>query len=106
MNKKGILKFSIISIFILALIVAWLGFGERGFIHLYRKEKERLAIIRRIKELERKNQELLEEIYRRRFDKEHIESVARKELGLIKDDEVLYRFGRKDEMKNKESGEP
>ena len=108
MNKKGILKFSVISIFILALIVAWLVFGERGFFDLYHKEKERLALIGRIKELERKNQDLREKIDRLRSDKEYIESVARKELGLVKDNEILYRFVRKDEMKkkNKESGEP
>ena len=97
----GILKFSIISVFLLALIVAWLGFGERGFIHLYRMEKERLALVGRIKELEMKNQDLLEKIDRLRSDQEYIESVARKELGLIKDNEVMYRFVRKDDAKKK-----
>ena len=78
------------------LIIGWLGFGEHGFIHLYRMEEERLAYVKKIQELERKNQELLKEIDLLRHDKEYIESLARRELGLIKDNEILYRFVHKD----------
>jgi cell division protein FtsB len=92
LNKKGFLKFSFIALLFLGLIVAWLGFGERGFIHLYRMEEDRRAHLERIRKLEKENQELLEEIKRLRTDKEYLESVARKELGLIKDNEILYRF--------------
>ena len=38
------------------------------------------------------------------YDSRGIESVAREELGFIKDDEVLYRFERHDDLK-KETGE-
>jgi len=91
-SKKGLLKFSCISLLFLTLMAAWLGFGERGFIHLYRMEKDRQAHIERIRKLEKENQTLLEEIKRLRTDKEYLESVARTELGLLKDNEVLYRF--------------
>ena len=47
-----------------------------------------------IHKLKKNNQKLLEEIKRLRTDKEYIESVARKELGLIKDNEIFYRFTR------------
>ncbi len=90
--KSRFVKFSFVALLFLTLIVAWLGFGERGLIHLYKMEKERQAHLARIKKLERENQELLAEINRLRTDKEYVESVARKELGLIKDDEILYRF--------------
>lgn len=78
-------------------MVAWLGFGERGFIHLYRMEKDRRAHLERIREVEKQNHELLEEIKRLRTDKGYLESVARKELGLVKDDEILYRFSREED---------
>lgn len=91
-TKKGFLKFSFITLLFLALMAAWLGFGERGFVHLYRMEKDRQAHVERIRKLEKENQTLLEEINRLRTDKEYLESVARTELGLLKDNEVLYRF--------------
>ena len=96
-NRKGLLKFSFIALLFLGLIVAWLGFGERGFIQLYRLEQERQAHAERISKLEEENQRLLEEINRLRNDRKYIESVARRELGLIKEDETLYRFMRKKE---------
>ena len=94
LRKKELLKLSIFAL-LLGLIIAWLGFGERGFIHLYKMEKERQAHMERIHKLERENQALLEEINLLRTDKAYLESVARKELGLVKEDEILYRFSSK-----------
>lgn len=95
-SKKAFLKFSFITLLFLGLMAAWLGFGERGFIHLYRMEKDRQAHVKRILTLEKENNTLLEEIKRLRTDKDYLESVARTELGLVKDNEILYRFGREE----------
>lgn len=81
----------------MALMIAWLGFGKRGFIHLYRMEKERQGSLERIRKLEGENQRLFDEIHRLRTDKEYIESMARKELGLVKSNEMLFRFSRKED---------
>jgi cell division protein FtsB len=89
---RKVWRFSLLSLFFIGLIVAWLGFGERGFIHLYRMERERQAHLEKIQNLEQENQELLEEIQRLREDVAYMESLGRRELGLIKDGEVLYRF--------------
>ena len=93
-KKKGLFKFSLITLILLTLIIVWLSFGDRGFIHLYRMEKERVAYVDRIVDLEKINQELLEEIKRLRADQKYIESTARRDLGLIKENETLYRFER------------
>jgi cell division protein FtsB len=91
-STKRVLTFSWLILLFLGLIVAWLGFGEGGFIRLYRMEKERQTHLDRIQDLEKKNRELLEEIERLREDAAYMESLGRRELGLLKDDEVLYRF--------------
>jgi len=91
-KKKKIVMFIFFGSLFLCLIIAWLGFGERGFKYLYGKEKERQAYLKKIHKLEEENQKLLEEIDRLHTDKKYLESVARRELGLIKDDEILYRF--------------
>jgi cell division protein FtsB len=96
-DKKGLLKFFFFIFIFLGLVVAWLGFGQRGFIHLYRMNNEREARLERIKKLERENKDLLEEIERLRKDKEYVESLARRELGLVKEGEILYRFSKQKE---------
>lgn len=96
LSKAGFLKLILLLLF-LGLIIGWLGFGERGFIHLYKMEKEREVYLDRIGKLEQENQSLLEEIKRLRTDKEYVESLTRRELGLVKEDEILYRFVREKE---------
>ena len=91
-NKKDFIKISLITFIVLGVIIAWLAFGDRGFIHLYRMEKERQAYLERIRELEKANQELLDQIEKLRNDKDYIESEARKELGLVRENELIYRF--------------
>ena len=96
---KGLFKLILFTIFFSALVVGWLGFGQRGFIHLYRMEKEKQNYIDRIRKLEAENRTLLDEIDRLLNDHDYVESVARRELGFVKDDEVLYRFAeQEDEM--------
>ncbi len=94
LNRKEFLKIFCIVLLFVGLIVAWLAFGDRGFIHLYRMEKERQAYLERIRILEEENQKLLEQINRLRSDEEYIESEARKDLGLLRENEVFYRFDR------------
>ena len=55
-------------------------------------EKERQTYLEKIRKLEKVNQELLEQINMLRNDKEYIESVVKRELGLIKENEIIYRF--------------
>jgi cell division protein FtsB len=97
LNGKNILKFSLLALLFLGLVGAWLGFGERGFIHLYRMDRERQTYLEKINKLERENRELLDEIQRLRSDREYVESLGRREMGLLKEDEIMYRFGTKKE---------
>lgn len=92
LRRKEAFKFTALGFLFLALMAAWLGFGERGFIHLYKIEKERQVYADKIRDLELENLKLLDEINRLRSDRDYIESQARKELGLLKEEEVLYRF--------------
>ena len=99
MKKKSFIKFLIISFLFLGLVVAWLGFGERGFFSLMKMQKERQAYLERIEQLKNENQALLAEIERLRTDEQYLEAIARKELGLIKEDETLYRFEKEKKAK-------
>jgi len=101
-NGKILLKFSLLALLFLGLVVAWLGFGERGFIHLYRMDRERQTYLEKINKLEHENRELLDEIQRLRSDREYVENLGRRELGLVKEDELMYRFETKtDKVKQK-----
>ena len=102
MGKKGTdakrksWRLPLIVIGVLGLIVAWLGFGKRGIVHLYQTEMERQAYIERIQELTEENRALIQEIEKLRTDMEYVESVARRDFNMIKSNEVIFRFADKD----------
>ena len=77
--------------FILILGVV-IFFGDKGVLHRLRLQKE----LDRIKEANTKmveeNQKLKEEVKRLQTDKKYIEEIARKELGMVKQGEIIYRF--------------
>ena len=91
-NIKRFLKIPFIILCLALISGAWLWFGGGGFVHLYRSEAERQACLERIHKLAAENQSLLDEIHLLRTDMNYLESVARRELNLIKENEVVYRF--------------
>jgi cell division protein FtsB len=91
-NIKKFLAIPFIALTLAALSGAWLWFGEGGFIRLYRSEADRQACIERIHRLAAENQALINEVHLLRTDMTYLESVARREFSLIKENEVIYRF--------------
>jgi len=73
-------------------IAGWIWYGEGGMVRLCRTEVERQACLDRIRKLVAENQVLIEEVHRFRTDMNYVESVAKNELNLIRENEVIYRF--------------
>lgn len=95
--NPGIRKFLKIQLIVLCLslpCVPWLWSGINRFDRLYQSKAERQACVERICKLAEKNQALLNEVQLLRTDMKYLESVARKKLNLIKENEVIYRFGK------------
>ena len=90
--KKTYYTYILILSFIAVLLLAWLSFGRRGLIDLYKIQKEKERYFAIMEDLKEKNRLLVNEIRRLREDPEYFESVSRKELGLVKDNEIIYRF--------------
>jgi cell division protein FtsB len=67
-------------------------FGEKGLIKIIQLRRERDRIIADVSRMEEENKRLQEEIKRLREDSRYLESVARRDLGLIKENEILFIF--------------
>ena len=90
--NKNYLTYVFILSLVAALLFAWLSFGRHGLIDLYKMQKEKERYLFIIKDLKEKNRLLAAEIRRLSVDPKYFESVARKELGLVKENEIIYRF--------------
>ena len=78
----------------IVIIAAVAVFGDNGLIDLKRFKKERDGIISYNSALEKENVELEKKIALLKTDERYIEYVAKRELGMIGKDEVIYKFRR------------
>ncbi len=89
MRKKRVLLFILIFLLILGIVTF---FGEKGIFNLLRIQKEVARIKEKNTKLEEENQKLREEVKRLQTDRRYIEEIARKELGMVKEGEIIYQF--------------
>jgi cell division protein FtsB len=99
MSKKRLLFLVLILFLILGFFTF---FGDKGMLHLLRLQKD----LGRIKEtnlrMEEENRKLREEVRRLQHEKRYIEDIARKELGMIKEGEIIYQFDSPNDKNKKE----
>jgi cell division protein FtsB len=67
-------------------------FGEKGVIKIIQLRRERDRILADVTRIQEENKMLQEEIRRLREDSRYLESVAREDLGLIKENEIIFIF--------------
>jgi len=79
---------------VIVLLFALAFLGERGIMRTFRMLEYRAELQERIDQLEADNRELRHEIERLRNDYFYLEGLARKNLGMVKEDELVYQFPR------------
>ena len=90
MMKKKRLLVLILGFFLLLGLVTF--FGEKGIFHLFRLKKELARIEEANVQLEKENAKLKEDVERLKHEKRTIEEIARRELGMVKEGEIVYQF--------------
>jgi cell division protein FtsB len=76
------------------LFLALAFFGERGVLRVMEASRHRHALEEQVRTLDAKNASLKKEIKALRSNKRYIEDIAREELGMVGDDEVVFVFPR------------
>jgi len=89
MKKKRFLII-ILSFFLILGLLTF--FGDQGIFHLIRLQKELARIKEANMKIEEENRKLKQEVRRLQHDKRYIEEIARKELGMVKEGEIVYQF--------------
>ncbi len=91
MSKRMYLIPAGVILFILYFTV----FGERGLLRIYHLTKEKEDIQKRAEVLKSENEQLKREIEALKTDRRYLESLARKDFGLVRKNEVIYQFPNK-----------
>jgi len=90
MTKKQNILLSISVLLLLALFF-FIIVSEHGLADLRFLKKERARLVEENKKLARENQAISVEIDRLKHDPLYIESIARQELGMIGEDEIILK---------------
>ena len=85
-KQKTLIAFCILALFAMLLFSL---FSDKGLSDFFALKSERDRLVHENIRLKEENDTLYRTIERLRNDPEYIESVARKELGMIKKDEVI-----------------
>ncbi len=100
MSKKRIV---ILVLFLFLIFGFFTFFGDKGIIHLLRLQKELVRVKDANVKIEEENRKLREEVKRLQYEKRYIEEIARKELGMVKEGEVIYQFESPNDKNGKKS---
>ena len=92
-----LLSLSILIIFSLLLFIV---FGDNGLVDLNLLKRERNGLIEKNAGITMDNLSLYREIDRLEHDSGYIEDVVRRELGLIAEDEVIFKVKGVHKVKN------
>ncbi len=87
-------RFKAVYIFgaVIFFITLFTVFGDKGLIDVYRIKKDRNNISKYNSALKKENAGLEIKIALLKKDPRYIAEIAKKELGMIRKDEVVYRF--------------
>jgi cell division protein FtsB len=98
-KKTVLMIFGIILLFFSFVII----FMPNGIIKLNMKKKEMAESAATNANIKKENKQLYREVVRLKSDPLYLENVARKELGMIKDDEIIIRFHSENKLRDREA---
>lgn len=67
-------------------------FGDKGLLRIYELKQDKEKVDARLSTAREENEKLKHNIHALKTDRRYIESIARKDLGLVRSNEVIYQF--------------
>jgi len=76
----------------LAFILFFTVFGDKGLLRIFELRQDKSKIEERLTDSRADNEKLKREIVALKSDRRYLESIARKDFGLVRGNEVIYQF--------------
>ena len=80
---------------IVAVVLVFALFGDRGILHIFKLKRHQAELQQQLAQVEEVNAGLRKEIASLSSDRRHLERMARSQLGMVREDEVVYQFASK-----------
>ncbi len=76
----------------IVFILFFTVFGDKGLLRIYELRQDKTRIDARLAETKNENEKLKLDIAALKTDRRYLESIARKDFGLVRSNEVIYQF--------------
>jgi cell division protein FtsB len=76
----------------LAFILFFTVFGDKGLLRIYELRQDITGVEERLNSARLDNEKLKREIVALKSDRRYLESIARKDFGFVRTNEVIYQF--------------
>ena len=90
----------IIPVLAVTFILYFTIFGERGLLRIYHLNREKQDVQRRLDSLKGENMKLVREVDALKNDRRYLESIARRDFGMVRKNEIIYQFQPKSDAKD------
>ena len=76
----------------IVFILFFTVFGDKGLLRIFELKQDQRRINSRLTEAKAENEKLKLDIVALHSDRRYLESIARKDFGLVRSNEVIYQF--------------
>ena len=76
----------------IVFILFFTVFGDKGLLRIYELKHDKARIDTRLNDAKNENEKLKLDIAALKTDRRYLESIARKDFGLVRSNEVIYQF--------------
>lgn len=76
----------------IAFILFFTVFGDKGLLRIFELRQDKTRMETRLSETRTENEKLKREIVALKSDWRYVESIARKDFGLVRGNEIIYQF--------------
>jgi len=76
----------------IAFILFFTVFGDKGLLRIHELMQDKEKVEAHLSDIRSDNEKLKREILALKTDRRYLESIARKDFGLVRSNEVIYQF--------------
>ncbi len=91
-QPQGRRRLPLIPLLLILLILGFALFGQKGILRTLQLQGDYAALEVELRQQEKLIRLLKDEIRALQSDSDYIEALARRELGMVKEDELVYQF--------------
>ncbi len=91
-QPNGRRRLPLVPLFLILLILGFAVFGQKGIRRTVQLQRQYAALEAELHQQEKLIRRLKDEIRALQSDSAYIEALARRELGMVKEDELVYQF--------------